>query len=302
MFKISDKDSKTLTNIYNKIFSPCIGRRYSISDWYGRTGNNIQQVANCIMLAEKRGHCFEQPLKHEIIKKFAYNFGKDGYTQKGKYFSWEAQVDCKTNSFYGKNEIDISKEYIYSNMRRICRSFILPNLDLPKFEPFDDDTLVIHIRGGDIFETEFSIATNYVQNPLRFYLQIIERFSNILIVVEPNSNNPVVFELKKNPRLQFQSLSLKDDFATLLAAKNLVTSGVGTFAIAAALCSNNIKNLFCSNIFLTEHLNYRMLENTDINIHETILKDYIPVYPCSWLNNANQRKFLIDYQLPKFIL
>jgi hypothetical protein len=287
-----------LNNLINKIFSACCGKRYSISEWYGRTGNNIQQVANCIMLAEKRGHCFEQNLKHEIIKRFEYNFGKDGYTQKGKYFSWEAQIDCKTNTIYGKNEINISKEYLYKNMRRICSNYILPYLNIPTHEPFDDDTLVIHIRGGDIFETEFTIASNYVQNPLAFYLKLIEKYPKILIVVEPNSNNPVVFELKKNSRLRFQSLSLKEDFATLLAAKNLVTSGVGTFAIAAALCSKNIKNLFCSNIYLTEHLNYRMFENTDVNIHETILKDFIPVYPCSWTNNASQRKFLIDYQLP----
>ena len=34
--------------------------RYSVSHWAGRLGNNIQQTANAILLAESRGHTFEQ--------------------------------------------------------------------------------------------------------------------------------------------------------------------------------------------------------------------------------------------------
>ena len=126
---------------------------------------------------------------------------------------------------------------------------------------------------------------------------LIDNFKNVQIVVEPNSNNPVVFELQKISRLKFQSLSLKEDFATLLAAKNLATSGVGTFAISAALCSPNIKNLFSSNAYLTEHLNYTMLYGTQVNVREIKLIDYIPVYPCSWTNNPEQRKLMLDYVL-----
>ena len=40
---------------------------YSISHWSGRTGNNIQQVANCIMAAEKYNATFQQQLDHEDL-------------------------------------------------------------------------------------------------------------------------------------------------------------------------------------------------------------------------------------------
>ena len=43
---------------------------YSISNWSGRLGNNIQQVANCIMAAEKNNTDFTQVLDHDIISKF----------------------------------------------------------------------------------------------------------------------------------------------------------------------------------------------------------------------------------------
>ena len=43
-------------------------------------------------------------------------------------------------------------------------------------------------------------------------------------------------------------LQLQEDFATLMAAKNVALSGVGTFAMAAALCSSNIENLFTTDL------------------------------------------------------
>jgi hypothetical protein len=48
---------------------------------------------------------------------------------------------------------------------------------------------------------------------------------------------------------------------------------------------------------LTEHLNYSMLFNTDVTVNVMELKDYIPVYPCSWKNTEEQRKFIIDYRI-----
>ena len=82
-----------------------------------------------------------------------------------------------------------------------------------------------------------------------------------------------------------------------MSAKNVALSGVGTFAMAAALCSSNIKNLFTTDLLLTEHLNYTMLFNTDVEVHVMELgDDYIPVIPCSWANTEEQRQFILDYR------
>ena len=271
--------------------------RYSASHWAGRLGNNIQQIANAILLAESRGHTFEQNLDHEIINKFTINFGSDGENVFGRFSNWEPTFHCERNEYEGTNEIGVSKEHVHTNIRRICKEYVYPNLKVKHITPFDDDTLVIHIRGGDIIEREYEKPHNYVQNPLSYYLALIDDFKNVIVVVEPNSNNPVIPELQKIERLKFQSLSVAEDYATLLATKNLATSGVGTFAVSAALCSHNIKNLFTSNAYLTEHLNCSMLCDTDVTVYEIELKDYIPVYPCSWKNDATQRKLMLEYQL-----
>ena len=68
--------------------------RYSVSHWAGRLGNNIQQVANSIMLAESRKHSFEQKLDHDIINKFIINFGSDGENVSGRFSNWEPTVHC----------------------------------------------------------------------------------------------------------------------------------------------------------------------------------------------------------------
>ena len=72
--------------------------------------------------------------------------------------------------------------------------------------------------------------------------------------------------------------------------------GVGTFAMAAALCSTQIKNLYTTNLLLTEHLNYTMMHNTDVDVHVMDLENYLPVFPCSWKNTEEQRKFILDYR------
>ena len=100
----------------------------------------------------------------------------------------------------------------------------------------------------------------------------------------------------KIDKVKIQSSTVEDDFATLMSAKNVALSGVGTFAMAAALCSTKIKNLYTTDLLLTEHLNYTMMYNTDVEVHEMKLKDYLPVFPCSWKNTEEQRKFILDYR------
>ena len=60
----------------------------------------------------------------------------------------------------------------------------------------------------------------------------------------------------KIDKVKIQSSTVEDDFATLMSAKNVALSGVGTFAMAAALCSTQIKNLYTTDLLLTEHLDY----------------------------------------------
>ena len=270
----------------------------SISHWSGRLGNNIQQVANCIMRAELTDDDCIQKLVHPYIKQFELDFGNKPQpgNHSGRFYCWEPLVHCEKGIFEGGNEIGVDKEYVYKNMRRICKDYVRHQLILPKKDAIGSDTIVMHLRSGDNYHRVFNPPTNYVPNPLIYYLNLIESFDKCILITESDDENPIVHELRKIDKVQIQSSSVSEDFATLMNAENVALSGVGTFAMAAALCSKRIKNLYTTDLLLTEHLNYTMMMNTDVDVHVMELENYIPVIPCSWQNTEEQRQFILDYR------
>ena len=108
----------------------------------------------------------------------------------------------------------------------------------------------MHLRSGDNYHRIFDPPTNYIPNPLIFYLNLIESFDKCILITEPDRENPIVHELAKIDKVQIQSSTVAEDFATLMNAENVALSGVGTFAMAAALCSSTIKNLYTTDLLL----------------------------------------------------
>ena len=269
---------------------------YSLSHWSGRLGNNIQQVANCIMLAEKNGGEVNQHLDHDIIGKFSHKFGDNNESASGRFYAWEPLAHCDKGIFEGGNEIGMDRDYVYENIRRVCKDYLAPHLKLPEKEPIGEDTIVMHLRSGDMYFKVFERPINYVPNPLIFYTNLIESFDKCILITEEDRMNPVIHELEKIDKVQIQISSVEDDFATLMSAKNLALSGVGTFAMGAALCSSQLKNLYTTDLLLSEHLNYSMFFDTDVKMNVMELENYIPVYPCSWSNSEEQRQFVLDYR------
>ena len=125
-------------------------------------------------------------------------------------------------------------------------------------------------------------------------MNLVDEYAKIIVVTEPDNYNPIVDELKKINKVSIQSSSIAEDFSTLLRTKNLASSGTGTFAVAAALCSNNLKNFYCSDLYLDEHLNPEMLFDSDITVQMMNLKNYIQLK--TWKNNEQQRKFILEYK------
>ena len=251
------------------------------------------------MAAEKYKSTFRQKLDHDIISKYDVNFEEllaSDWSGEGRYYSWEPLVHCEKAIYEGGNETGLDVEYIYHNMHRVCKEYIAPNLIIPHSYPIGSDTIVMHLRSGDNYHRIFDPPTNYIPNPLIFYLNLIESFDKCILITEEDRANPIVHELAKMDKVQIQSSTVAEDFATLMNAENVALSGVGTFAMAAALCSSQIKNLYTTDLLLTEHLNYTMLYNTSVNVNVMELENYLPVFPCSWKNTEEQRKFIIDYR------
>ena len=254
-----------------------------LSHWYGRLGNNIQQCAIGTMVAQESGGTFKQELDHDIIEKYETTFGSSSEEQVSKFFYWEGPY----------REVTLSSGIITRSMRQVCKEFVFPHLRVSRVS-VPDDTIVIHIRSGDVFDKGVSNPNQYVPNPLDFYRQLLDGFRKAIIVTEPDEYNPVVQELKRYDKVTVQSLTVQEDFATLMGARNVASSGVGTFAVAAALCSQRIERFYCSNVSISEHLNWHMLVGKEVEVHCMHLDNYIK--PGEWRNTDEQRQFILDYK------
>ena len=300
---------------------------FTLNTWFGRLGNNVQQISNAIHYAKthKLNYIGRD---HPLINKFDVIFGDAG-APCGRYF---------LASDFAHDPKDLQSE-----RSLICQKYILPQFKFTIAKPLPADTLVIHLRGGDTLS-----GTNifYVPNPLSFYKKIIKSYAKVLLVAEPTGGrivqlakeggywngqelNPIISKLLEidNVSLQQSSLdahvdanlvhddSIEDipdhykgclpvelravakDFSTLLRAQNLATSGVGTFPLAAALCSKNLKKFHYSNLFLREHLNPTLLEKSMLELIETPIDadNYIQIG--DWRNTPDQRKTLLTFPL-----
>ena len=262
-----------------------------INEWYGRTGNNIQQISNALYfcLTQTPPLDFHMP-DHGLIELFS-DKPKGGIEPKisSRFFFYKEESDILP-------DFDCDPEHLDSVRKFICETRIYKRLlkSYGDIEPLPSSTLVIHLRGGDVFQS--NPPNSYVQNPLSFYKKLIKNFKSTIVVAE-DLENPVANYFKNDPTVDFQSSSEKEDFHTLLRAKNMASSGVGTFAMAAALCSPHLENFFCTDLFQDAHLNPTMLEKDyrkKVNVQMTPLLNYIKMG--EWQNTDSQRTLMLEYQ------
>jgi hypothetical protein len=248
----------------------------TINTWFGRFGNNLQQISNAIYYCMENKINFYCP-DHQYINSFEIPFGEDkDIASAFFFFNEEPLATC-----------DIKKMTWLRS--KILQTYVVPNFKFPTHINVNKDALVIHIRQGDIFN---SPNCDYVQNPLWYFNKIMKDYKDVIVVTEAGTSNPVLDELAKDTRIKIRRNDVMTDFGLLMSATNLVSSGVGTFAVAAALCSSNIQNFYCTDLYLTEHLNPEMLKET--SVFRTELRNYIKIG--NWKNNLEQRELMLSYK------
>lgn len=266
----------------------------SISTWCGRFGNNIQQISNAIFYCKENSLNFSSP-DNELIKPFTLEFG-ESYTNPRLYF-----FHVPSELGHGKPDFVVNVEELTKQRRQICKELIYPHLkvNFENINQLDEDVVVMHIRSGDIFSRRdyyCPVVSNYLQNPLSYYTNIVKEYKRVIVVTE-DFENPVISELEKIDNVEIKILPTSESLEILLSTQNLVTSGVSSFGIACALLSKNIKKLYCSNLYVNEILNHFNLINTDVDIIITNIDQQRYIKWNEWLNTDEQRKLMIDYVL-----
>jgi len=263
--------------------------------------SHVQQISLGALYCKLHNYNFYS-VDHPYIKKFKIiNNKADSYMSFVKkryrffYFDRPETEFYKRKDYFNNKENDFplresDKFYYISNFHDFNRDFLYHKLLIAEDLDIGSNTLVIHIRTGDIFKRDWHSL--YTQNPLSYFLKISEGFEKVIVVCGKDRNNPVLNYLKENKKFNIQSNSFKEDFNILLNAKNLATSGVSGFPIAAALLSQKLENFYHSNIYLKEHLNPEMINKKIINVHSYEVKDYIAVG--KFIKSKNNLKKLLS--------
>ena len=282
-----------------------------LQEWYGRLGNNLTQLINAIDYCERNKYVFVQnntiythatkgpiydgltkfegPKKdlHAFIQNFIVNFTE-------KNITFDNVNELCTNKIVGMF-YDSDVPVLNNRKSEILRKYILPNFKYDN-DLLEKDTLVIHIRSGDIMKE--GCHGFYVQPPFSFYKKVIDEndFKKLIIVTEPDMKNPAIQMLVDSYKnVSIQSTSLYDDVSTILNANHLVCNSQGTFGHMLALLSPNLKNIhipyylnphathFNDNSFLKSEDTRVFFDMTNINhfkVNEYYVFNYIS--PFSW--------------------
>lgn len=263
---------------------------YGINKNFGRLGNNLQQIALAVLYVNKYLKNFYYEESNFIKRIDIVNDNRSNkfrnITKKYEFYNFNEKEPFKSDPPLN----EITSEFINSNIQKVFIETIKPNLKFLRQVKIPDNTLVIHIRSGDIFEKDK--YPEYVQNPIGYYLDLLKKYKFAIVVTDKSRNNPVIPKLLQLPNVTIQSGEMYEDFNTLFSAKNLATSGVGTFPIAAALMSTNLENLYYSDIHLSNHLNPKMIISKKVKHHVYSFNNYIKVG--NWKNSKENLQMMLS--------
>jgi hypothetical protein len=261
---------------------------------HGRFGNNIRQILYSLAVAERLG-------VREVVARSIPQF---------PHGSWEVGPNLTLT------HDPVLRPRRVTQPRTILAGdfFVVPRLPTPiddvdytnlgdglvrasglsEAPPLPMDTLVIHIRSGDVFRERPHHSLG--QPPLSFYEKVLEhsRPQNVVLVYE-DALNPVI------PRIQvrLKSLSipfsvhsgdLRSDLELLLSARQLVT-GNGTFGQALLVLSPHIERWYDFGVGKERFPTSRRLAVVSITDREG---DYVAALG-RWENSPSQRNLMLKY-------
>ena len=193
-----------------------------------------------------------------------------------------------------RRECVLGRRFIEANAHRIAQQYLTHLLVFPS-DPIAEgggypDGVVIHLRSGDVRGLD---NPYYITNPLCFYRQIARQYRYATVVTEPGGEHPL---LQSIASLFCEAIvvsgTAQDDFGLLCNATHLVSSGVGTFVMAAALLSRDLRVFHCTDLFQVEHLNPRMINPNQVAVKMQLMKGFRR----QWLHSADRLGLLMGFE------
>ncbi len=261
---------------------------------HGRFGNNIRQILYSLAVAERLG-------VREVVAKSIPEF-PHGSWEVGPNLTLTHDPVLRPRRVTRPRTILAGDFFVVSRLPTpiddvdytVLADGLARASGLRQGAPLPVDTLVIHIRSGDVFGERPHHSLG--QPPLSFYEKVLEhsRPQNVVLVYE-NSLNPVIPKLQA--RLDSLSIAysihsgdLRSDLQLLLSARQLVT-GKGTFGQALLVLSPHIERWYHFGEGKERFPTSRRRSVVAITDRDG---DYVSVLG-HWENSPNQRELMLSY-------
>ena len=260
-----------------------------IHSWEGRIGHNLRTLANAILTTQMTNSCLLLT-NHGLL-----DFSKIGYTVNCLQNPTSVNTPNLKLRFNGLDNWGITASI--NQIRDILQPLPREILRFQEDKDITQDTLVIHLRSGDVFAA--NIGEGWFQPPLSFYQKTIEHANcqKIVLVSESHNLNPCATRLLQEYQgildIRLQCGSLNDDINTILSANNLVLSK-SAFAKHLACFSNNIKNLYN---FWDDSSEY--VDIPDINVITGTAEGYPG--EISWSDWSRSIPLMVEYPKDKIV-
>mmetsp|Transcript_128023 Transcript_128023/g.347471 ORF Transcript_128023/g.347471 Transcript_128023/m.347471 type:complete len:391 (+) Transcript_128023:49-1221(+) len=230
-------------------------RSVTISQWYGRLGNNIIQMVNAILFCQQWGYSkliLPPDRSHVRIFDLPENMNISYRTLGNK-------LDCNwnhlsTHYFFGRC-FAVNKRLYHRTIKQYLRPYFtektITACQKEHARPFDG--LTIHLRSGDTAKStaRTSSATQTAYASCNFFDTIVaeRKFEAVRIVTEPDQSHPCIHLLRDrlpsmNVSFNLRNRSVEEDACALMNAKYLAVGSWSTFSQTLELLNDQLEVLF----------------------------------------------------------
>lgn len=263
-----------------------------VTRWYGRLGNNIQQVINAIDYALQ--HVSREPVVVQFPRVSGHHVfsGGDIWINAAGDRTEVRRYDVLLEDvFFFCDRIDLVSSW--ARKREIGIRYILPLLKkIISVDPAPRYDVSLHVRGGDIM-SQANVCTVMIPPPLKFYTDIVTGFQDkrIALVCE-NDANPCAPILTSLPGVDARRMDMWQDVERLVNSRCLAF-GITTFPIIACLVSPHLRHVivprFVIDLFVQAWGPFDFGDDVTVHVAET------PGYLSRWTNSEEDRRAVIDH-------
>lgn len=157
-----------------------------------------------------------------------------------------------------------------------------------KYKNFSNQELFIHLRSGDIFDT--NIHKDYSQPPLCFYRESLKKEKyNYCQIISENLNNPILLELTNECR--YKKEDFLDEVSTIFYSKKIIIS-YGSFCMMLIRLSYIPKIVYAFETM--KRGNFGNISSNKLVLNFNLMTKTYYENMITWKNSEIQRYLLIN--------